>query len=584
MDTDVAAAAFSPRRRKVIAALATTLLFAAGHVTGIGSSPAVALDGSQFDPGLIITDANFYDPDGMTEPEIQTFLNQKIGTCKNSLCLNVLTQNTYSRAADRTVCQAYEGAVGESAARLIYKVQKACGISAKVILVTLQKEMGLITNKAPRIGELNAAMGYACPDSSPCNSDQAGFYNQIYMAAWQFKRYSTPDIFGRYFAGGGFNIQYHPNAGCGVRWVSIANRATAALYNYTPYTPNDDALSNLHGAAPRDPACGSYGNRNFWVYYNDWFGNPLDIHPQGIDVTRLSGEGRVETAVDVSQSIYPTRVDTVYVANAMNFPDALSAGPAAATQGAPLLLVMPNALDAGVRREIERLAPTTIVVVGSAGVVSDAVFAELSSLAPTIRRDGGEDRYETSRAIAQSSFAATGSTLAYIATGESFADALSASAAAGSKKAPVILVRGSATSVAPETRALLTQLGVTTVHIVGGTGVVSEGIAADLATVPGVTSVLRAAGTDRYATSRIVNREAFGSAPSVFVASGLVFPDGLVGAAVAGAKNSPLYLVPGGCMPHAMLQDLVDYGTTSLTILGGTGVVSSGAAAFANCQ
>jgi hypothetical protein len=53
--------------------------------------------------------------------------------------------------------------------------------------------------------------------------------------------------------------------------VFIENQATAGLYNYTPYTPNDAALNNMYGTGD---ACSSYGNRNFWRIYTDWFGNP----------------------------------------------------------------------------------------------------------------------------------------------------------------------------------------------------------------------------------------------------------------------------------------------------------------------
>ena len=42
----------------------------------------------------------------------------------------------------------------------------------------------------------------------------------------------------------------------------IENRATAALYYYTPFTPNAAALANLGGTGD---ACLSYGNRNFWL-------------------------------------------------------------------------------------------------------------------------------------------------------------------------------------------------------------------------------------------------------------------------------------------------------------------------------
>lgn len=51
--------------------------------------------------------------------------------------------------------------------------------------------------------------------------------------------------------------------------VSIENLATAGLYNYTPYQPNQSALNNLYGSGD---SCGAYGNRNFWRLFNDWFG------------------------------------------------------------------------------------------------------------------------------------------------------------------------------------------------------------------------------------------------------------------------------------------------------------------------
>lgn len=236
-------------------------------------APAAAqIVGSDFNAGFIISDQLFYQRGAMTQAQIQAFLDQKIGTCYNSNCLNVVKTTTYSRpASSNGVCDAYAGASNESAAAIIYKVQQACGISAKVLLVTLQKEQGLVTDDEPSAGELRIAMGYGCPDTAPCDAEFFGFYNQVYKAAWQFRRYSFPDYFGN-FRPGTFSVLYNPNSGCGSLSVNIQNNATAALYNYTPYTPNAAALANLSGSAP---PCGSYGNRNFWVYYNSWFGSSI---------------------------------------------------------------------------------------------------------------------------------------------------------------------------------------------------------------------------------------------------------------------------------------------------------------------
>jgi uncharacterized protein with LGFP repeats len=137
--------------------------------------------------------------------------------------------------------------------------------------VTLQKEQGLITKSAPSDAAIRVAMGYGCPDTAPCASQFFGLYNQLYKAAWQFKRYSTPDPWGG-IQPGVENLRYHPNAACGTKKVTVLNNATAALYNYTPYTPNAAALANLHGTGD---SCSAYGNRNFWVYYTQWFGSTL---------------------------------------------------------------------------------------------------------------------------------------------------------------------------------------------------------------------------------------------------------------------------------------------------------------------
>ena len=89
-------------------------------------------------------------------------------------------------------------------------------------------------------------------------------------AARQFQRYVAPGNTFRYKAGQVNAIQWHPNANCGASEVYIVNNATAALYNYTPYRPNQAALNNLGGTGD---ACSSYGNRNFWKFFTDWFGS-----------------------------------------------------------------------------------------------------------------------------------------------------------------------------------------------------------------------------------------------------------------------------------------------------------------------
>ncbi|MEP6477785.1 MAG: hypothetical protein ABJB03_00210 [Rhodoglobus sp.] len=263
------------RRRIAAIAVAIVALSSLWAVSPVAESPANAVDGAQFNAGNIISDSLFFDGSAMTEDQIQSFLDSKIGGCQNSLCLNVLRVNTPNEAAQYTggtlVCGAYSGAANERASTVIYKVQKACNISAKVLLVILQKEQGLVTRTAPSASTLERAMGYGCPDNTggTCASQYYGFYNQMINAAWQLRRYGTSPVFGNYQPGVN-TVAWNPDPNCGASTFTIVNRATAALYNYTPYRPNAAALSNLYGTGDD---CSSYGNRNFWAYYSDWFGN-----------------------------------------------------------------------------------------------------------------------------------------------------------------------------------------------------------------------------------------------------------------------------------------------------------------------
>jgi hypothetical protein len=238
--------------------------------------PASAANAADFNPGNIISDANFFNGNAMNAGVIQNFLNNQVPSCASgATCLKSYTQTTWTRAAD-PMCNTYQGAANESSATIIAKVGQACNISQAVLLVLLQKEQSLITSTNPSARQYAAATGFACPDTAPCDAEYSGFYNQVYKAAWQYKRYSNPPGTSAFFTwipvGKYSNIPYHPNAACGTSPVLVQNRATAGLYYYTPYQPNATAMSNIYGG--QNDGCSSYGNRNFWRLYTDWFGNP----------------------------------------------------------------------------------------------------------------------------------------------------------------------------------------------------------------------------------------------------------------------------------------------------------------------
>jgi hypothetical protein len=255
---------------RLLASATAALLLATTFVT-LSPPPAEAVSASEFDPGYIISDQKFFDSNTMTEAQIQSFLNSKVSSCvAGYTCLKDYRMTTFTRAAvEPGHCTEYVGETNELASRIIYKTAKACGINPQALLVLLQKETSIVTSTSPSAGTYRKAAGYGCPDTSVCDSAFYGFYNQVYKAAWQFRQYSNyPD---RAYRIGAISIGWHPSAACGSGIVNVRNQATANLYNYTPYQPNAAALANLRGTGD---GCSAYGNRNFWVFFNDWFGSP----------------------------------------------------------------------------------------------------------------------------------------------------------------------------------------------------------------------------------------------------------------------------------------------------------------------
>ncbi|MFK3679860.1 LGFP repeat-containing protein [Microbacterium sp. NPDC090218] len=236
-----------------------------------------------FNPGNLISDAAFTNKNTMTEAEIQSFFNSKVSRCLGGrdennepiICLKDFSMTTVTRPGD-AYCSGYSGAANESAARIIYRVAQACNINPQVLIVMLQKEQGLITHTWPSAWRYRIALGQGCPDTAPCDPNYIGFFHQIYGAARQMQIYMEGKWFQWYAPGKTWNILYNPNASCGSAPVYVANKATSALYYYTPYQPNAAALRAGYGEGD---GCSAYGNRNFYNYYTDWFGSTQTVDP-----------------------------------------------------------------------------------------------------------------------------------------------------------------------------------------------------------------------------------------------------------------------------------------------------------------
>ena len=257
--------------------LLSTLLLPGAPSTPTPTDVAEAADTRQFDPGNIITDQLFFDGGAMTAAQIQRFLEvTKPGCVPNpddgTPCLQDYRQSTPDRAASTSCPTRYVGAAAESAATIIARVGRACGISQRVLLVLLQKEQGLVTASGYGLTptRYKKATGYACPDTAPCDARFYGFFNQLYSAAARYKTYAAAPEDYNHQPGVVNTVRFHPDPACGSSQVRIRNQATAGLYNYTPYQPN---AASLAAYKSEGNGCSAYGNRNFWIYFTEWFGS-----------------------------------------------------------------------------------------------------------------------------------------------------------------------------------------------------------------------------------------------------------------------------------------------------------------------
>lgn len=313
---------------------------------------------------------------------------------------------------------------------------------------------------------------------------------------------------------------------------------------------------------------------------------------------RIGGANRYATAVAVSQDTVCGRtetdcpvlggvdapVDTVFVANGLDFPDALGAGPVASGLG-PLLLVPPSGtVPAVVKNELARIQPMTIVVFGGTGAVSAGVASQLAAYG-TVERVAGANRYDTAAEAAlvnDELWGEEGLSTVVLASGEGFADALAGGGAAANTQGSLMLTRRS--SLPAETLAALQTIQPPTVIVLGGTGVVSTGVENAVRAALPASTVVRASGSDRFGTAIALSKRVFpGVAGEVFVVNGFNFPDALASAPAAGLWGASTLLARAQCVTAATRAEAVRLDPVLVTGFGGTGVLSDNALALGTC-
>jgi len=200
-----------------------------GYFIAFSSFPQILLAAEIFDPEYILSDTELQEYSSMSLDEIQEFLEYH-----NSYLANYKAKDINGRK--------------QKASKIIYDAAKRNKINPKYLLVKLQKEQSLITDKAPTKKALDGATGYGIDESCGWSCDiylkNKGFGAQVDSAAaimrWYYDNKSTNKWIkqknGTYIIDGEF--------------LTPKSDATGFLYTYTPHIQ---------------------GNKNFWVLWNRWF-------------------------------------------------------------------------------------------------------------------------------------------------------------------------------------------------------------------------------------------------------------------------------------------------------------------------
>lgn len=278
-------------------------------------------------------------------------------------------------------------------------------------------------------------------------------------------------------------------------------------------------------------------------------------------VNRIAGENRKQTAVEISKKNYK-KADTVIIARADSYADALASAPLAKSMNAPILLSDSNRLDDFIIQDIKRLGASNVVIVGGENSIDKNIEFTLSKIIENgVDRVAGENRYQTAEKIAELvNKNISKSNKAVVASGENWADALCASAFASKNNMPIVLVNNKTSK--NEIDKQMKSLGVEKVYIIGGENSINKNIEKKLPKL-----IERIAGKDRYETSAKIAQYGFKDSKKAFLTSGENFADALVIGPIAGNVDAPILLSNKDESKTALTDN--HNGLESLTIVGG---------------
>lgn len=195
-------------------------------------------------------------------------------------------------------------------------------------------------------------------------------------------------------------------------------------------------------------------------------------------VRRIAGDNVADTVARIALDGWPEGADTVYLATARDFPDALAGGVAAAMDDAPILLTQRDHLPPETAAALRQLDPSHVRLLGGTAAISDGVTLQVGEVTDgVLGRLGGATRIHTAVEV---SATANPSGLdvddVWIATAENFPDAMAATPAVVAAGGALLLT--SRDCVPYVVRDEIARLSPDRITVLGGVAAVSEAAAA----------------------------------------------------------------------------------------------------------
>jgi N-acetylmuramoyl-L-alanine amidase len=365
------------------------------------------------------------------------------------------------------------------------------------------------------------------------------------------------------------------------------------------------ALAGMAIAAPSD----SYKDDPDRIQHQWSIDNNLD------NLFRVAGPDRISTSIKLMESTskwafcgewwhdgngpsdatmrynWERNCDTVIVASAEDYPDALTAAPLADVYNAPVLLTNTGSIDARVLTAIGEHKFKNAIIVGGTGIFPAGAMQQLEDVVGImdVQQVGGINRYETAVAIAKRvGWKASGQGVnpwtvnVYLASGVNFPDALAAGPAAADNDGVVLLTANG--GLEKFTQGFLDgQLNWNSIfgmpvfnsveiHVVGGparTAVLNSD-------VENINPANVTVGTDRYDTAAMLAGKFKHPIEKVAIASGENFPDGVAAGGFVANHDGALLLTRNAYLSpqtRTFLEGIADT-DVDVIVVGGTGSVS----------